>query len=82
MSSADDDDDSFCRVLVARTVTGPAYDVSVTLMLDEPSTGASTHLDVGLVYNVRDRLNFDFVLFRLTERRTHPSANYIRYSTI
>ena len=58
------DTQSFCRVVAPAQVSGDAYDVSIVMdsqVLSVPSTNYGTP---GVIYNVQDEDNFDFVFFR------------------
>ena len=56
-------EDGFCRVVVPRNISGAAYDYHVEL---NSQSAAQMHnrSAPGVMYNVLDANNFDFVLFR------------------
>ena len=58
------DTQSFCRVVAPTQVSGDAYDVSVVMESRVVPGPAINYGTPGIIYNVRDEDNFDFVFFR------------------
>jgi len=56
-------EDGLCRVLVPQSISSESYDYDVEIN-SQSAAGLHNRSASGVMYNVRDANNFDFVVFR------------------
>lgn len=57
-------DDTFCRAFIKEALPGNNYMISAEMFISEKRTDKNFKEYYGLAFNIRDKLNYDFVFVR------------------